>query len=199
MLRFIPVGAGNSRGPLGGIALMAVYPRGCGELIQTLTLKEYRDGLSPWVRGTQLEIVRFKDARRFIPVGAGNSPTAPCHCVPVAVYPRGCGELPRAPAATSSICGLSPWVRGTPRQPSGARQSWRFIPVGAGNSYMVGNLLSFGAVYPRGCGELIWWWCKSSYGCGLSPWVRGTLTDKIKIMEKDRFIPVGAGNSHGLL
>ncbi len=173
--RFIPVGAGNSLAAIDAVHALSVYPRGCGELIGFHVCDFCLDGLSPWVRGTLLQVFFLGSYHRFIPVGAGNSvPPATVPSEPT-VYPRGCGELVIPGGAFSTVNGLSPWVRGTPGIAARAKSGTRFIPVGAGNSL----------TQP----------IKVNWLSGLSPWVRGTRRCVNCCLAKRRFIPVGAGNS----
>ncbi len=111
--RFIPVGAGNSISMQGIHMLDTVYPRGCGELAQTVVQRLTKTGLSPWVRGTPSSRVLSVRVLRFIPVGAGNSVCGYVKTDASAVYPRGCGELAVAKNLPKLKPGLSPWVRGT--------------------------------------------------------------------------------------
>ncbi len=194
-MRFIPVGAGNSAKACLSAVLAAVYPRGCGELVSCLIRHSTLCGLSPWVRGTHGINILVTDTKRFIPVGAGNSPIRSCRLSGSAVYPRGCGELRYILRRNHTERGLSPWVRGTRMRDLRKRFPLRFIPVGAGNSLAPMPSCHSAAVYPRGCGEL------SSTGTsvltigGLSPWVRGTHNSAVTLGISQRFIPVGAGNS----
>ncbi|OUG11227.1 hypothetical protein AZ048_000865 [Escherichia coli] len=121
---------------------------------------------------------------RFIPAGAGNSPSASSPALDISVYPRWRGELWFTHATSERVDGLSPLARGTqgrryPRSatprfiPAGAgnsvsythldvykRQSrycaapTRFIPAGAGNSLNLMMAVTAWTVYPRWRGEL---------------------------------------------
>ncbi len=136
---------------------------------------------------------------RFIPVGAGNSLRLPPGPPWKPVYPRGCGELTISSIGSGVASGLSPWVRGTPLTPPEVQEYERFIPVGAGNSWDAVKADDILAVYPRGCGELRISITSLTAGCGLSPWVRGTLGLRLRPGGGRRFIPVGAGNSQNAL
>ncbi len=175
IIRFIPVGAGNSLLHSFTSIPLTVYPRGCGELPTCRRPTSCNSGLSPWVRGTPHHGVIVTVRHRFIPVGAGNSCEINALRYTTTVYPRGCGELVEGLPVTGSGVGLSPWVRGTHQVASVTAGQERFIPVGAGNSYCHRTHRSGRAVYPRGCGELSRLGVHSSSISGLSPWVRGTL------------------------
>ncbi len=193
--RFIPVGAGNSQLCHPQQLPISVYPRGCGELTSQRGVTVGNCGLSPWVRGTRSAQPCQSRSTRFIPVGAGNSLTAPTTGAYQPVYPRGCGELRASASVFISSRGLSPWVRGTHFVASFRRQASRFIPVGAGNSGYLSTSKTREAVYPRGCGELYLTILKPPRLDGLSPWVRGTPVITGSCRGRQRFIPVGAGNS----
>ncbi len=69
------------------------------------------------------------------------------------VYPRWRGELDRTASVVSSGSGLSPLARGTLHEPKFQGWDSRFIPAGAGNTYILKRLLNHKTVYPRWRGE----------------------------------------------
>ena len=71
--RFIPAHAGNSSGVRAAMRSPTVHPRACGELQVTDLLEDARDGSSPRMRGTPVEIQAEQIVHRFIPAHAGNS------------------------------------------------------------------------------------------------------------------------------
>ena len=71
--RFIPAGAGNRRWCAMPRPATAVHPRGCGEQRGQTCFSSFAAGSSPRVRGTADHAVDRREARRFIPAGAGNS------------------------------------------------------------------------------------------------------------------------------
>ena len=92
-VRFIPAGAGNS-GQGNSITIPCpVYPRWRGELSRMLIDTAHHRGLSPLARGTPLIGNASSLPPRFIPAGAGNSPTHCTLCRRNPVYPRWRGEL----------------------------------------------------------------------------------------------------------
>ena len=93
LVRFIPAGAGNSSASKMIAAMITVYPRWRGEL--EFCRHELRPdaGLSPLARGTRRIWWRGRYRFRFIPAGAGNSPTCASAVSVCAVYPRWRGEL----------------------------------------------------------------------------------------------------------
>ena len=108
------------------------------------------------------------------------------------VHPRACGEQHSRSAATSSMDGSSPRVRGTGHRPWALRHDWfiparagnrvsrrspdrrvRFIPARAGNSASLGEQQV--PVHPRACGEQAFAGRADASGTGSSPRVRGTV------------------------
>ncbi len=134
---------------------------------------------------------------RFIPAGAGNSLSPSAVARARSVYPRWRGELPGRPAPPELIIGLSPLARGTPMAFGKRHQHVRFIPAGAGNSTANQLPEPTSPVYPRWRGELILFAAESLCRYGLSPLARGTLLINRQILNHERFIPAGAGNSWG--
>ncbi len=132
--RFIPAGAGNAAIYSGGGIGRPVYPRGCGERLFSLFPLADRFGLSPRVRGTQIDGALASACPRFIPAGAGNAYRPRQTRRPGPVYPRGCGERPSPSTISSGSPGLSPRVRGTRASLFDTDTGNRFIPAGAGNA-----------------------------------------------------------------
>ncbi len=133
-LRFIPAGAGNTPFTRVEIIKVLVHPRWCGEHDGISVCAWFSFGSSPLVRGTRK---RDSDRRwpcRFIPAGAGNTPShLPCQRNS-AVHPRWCGEHPHVPCLRRRSPGSSPLVRGTHVSKNGVCDNLRFIPAGAGNT-----------------------------------------------------------------
>ena len=156
-------------------------------------------GLSPLARGTLIAGSQKKAALRFIPAGAGNSTRLLrpfCHC---SVYPRWRGELPLLAPSTMYIPGLSPLARGTPAECHLLKMCFRFIPAGAGNSFLSVRHSLLPAVYPRWRGELEQLADLAVRPAGLSPLARGTLAAILNAAKRARFIPAGAGNSRAAM
>ncbi len=132
---------------------MVVYPRWRGELDRTASVVSSGSGLSPLARGTPVFANLWTIAIRFIPAGAGNTGarnTKPCIC---SVYPRWRGEHWLCNSSTHDHVGLSPLARGTLHEPKFQGWDSRFIPAGAGNTYILKRLLNHKTVYPRWRGE----------------------------------------------
>ena len=74
----------------------------------------------------------------------------------------------------------------------------RFIPAGAGNTAQRNRWASSQAVHPRWRGEHHGLRQRIRRLIGSSPLARGTLQPPSEARNHDRFIPAGAGNTHGL-
>ena len=152
--RFIPAGAGNSRSILLALFRLAVYPRWRGELEREMHPGLWELGLSPLARGTLIMTHGRPDKVRFIPAGAGNSPVASFPVVSSSVYPRWRGELFPRDCDRHRPIGLSPLARGTLYKRGEFMETVRFIPAGAGNSFIPSLNALMKSVYPRWRGEL---------------------------------------------
>ncbi len=73
--RFIPAGAGNTDMKFRRQERYSVYPRWRGEHWRLSATRAWPHGLSPLARGTPCPARRCGVLRRFIPAGAGNTPT----------------------------------------------------------------------------------------------------------------------------
>ncbi len=154
---------------------MVVYPRWRGELDRTASVVSSGSGLSPLARGTPVFANLWTIAIRFIPAGAGNTGarnTKPCIC---SVYPRWRGEHWLCNSSTHDHVGLSPLARGTRVSANPEEIEPRFIPAGAGNTYILKRLLNHKTVYPRWRGEHSSHARPPLIAPGLSPLARGTL------------------------
>ena len=132
--RFIPAGAGNTESRPAFYRVSAVYPRWRGEHVHTQTITESQNGLSPLARGTPVLLFCAVVTDRFIPAGAGNTPSAAAPHRYRAVYPRWRGEHSRKTKRPPASRGLSPLARGTHGLLSVSPPERRFIPAGAGNT-----------------------------------------------------------------
>ena len=112
----------------------SVYPRWRGEHQNALLHKIDVIGLSPLARGTHSGASRKFSTSRFIPAGAGNTPTEFTINLMATVYPRWRGEHFLLTAEALSAAGLSPLARGTPKPFTENTILKRFIPAGAGNT-----------------------------------------------------------------
>ena len=174
-IRFIPAGAGNTGSATAAPMTTSVYPRWRGEHEMLVSVNAANTGLSPLARGTHYAFLRLPGFCRFIPAGAGNT-----HMIRRArrwhsVYPRWRGEHRITPRFLPRQRGLSPLARGTLHEPKFQGWDSRFIPAGAGNTYILKRLLNHKTVYPRWRGEHSSHARPPLIAPGLSPLARGTL------------------------
>ncbi|SUI27232.1 Domain of uncharacterised function (DUF2825) [Salmonella enterica subsp. enterica serovar Derby] len=152
-LRFIPAGAGNTPSASSPALDISVYPRWRGEHASGVAYKERLNGLSPLARGTPSRWQTVGKKRRFIPAGAGNTPSQPPASCLISVYPRWRGEDCIGVENIKFNAGLSPLARGTPCVCCRKCSSRRFIPAGAGNTPTHSFTVNQISVYPRWRGE----------------------------------------------
>ena len=153
----------------------SVYPRWRGEHELLVSVNAANTGLSPLARGTHILQNTRLISTRFIPAGAGNTALSFSYYRPATVYPRWRGEHYRTDCRILFFCGLSPLVRGTQRQVVAALRGRRFIPAGAGNTYIRAKNKATATVYPRWRGEHTDQVTRRPCPSGLSPLARGTL------------------------
>ncbi|EGA33732.1 hypothetical protein SEEM9199_02684 [Salmonella enterica subsp. enterica serovar Montevideo str. IA_2009159199] len=92
--------------------------------------------LSLLARGTPKIVAPVEMVWRFIPAGAGNTLKCLSAWLICAVYPRWRGEHSDDAVITGDCDCLSPLARGTHIQAFKTAQLFRFIPAGAGNTYL---------------------------------------------------------------
>ena len=151
--RFIPAYAGNTRSGQRDCRPAAVHPRVCGEHNECVVLDYGRNGSSPRMRGTRVQLHAGNNARRFIPAYAGNTVGAHIPKIALPVHPRVCGEHKYASISVMGTSGSSPRMRGTRCRKSRQAHRKRFIPAYAGNTSATIWRKSGRAVHPRVCGE----------------------------------------------
>ncbi len=114
--RFIPAGAGNTERGKGWTDKAAVHPRWRGEHAIQIATVEIASGSSPLARGTRIRRHTTATWRRFIPAGAGNTPSAFSNLYRITVHPRWRGEHALHAHELTRKCGSSPLARGTPAE-----------------------------------------------------------------------------------
>ena len=153
LARFIPAGAGNTLPLSALLARNTVYPRWRGEHYFCNAQRYSRIGLSPLARGTLAKQTSGYAWCRFIPAGAGNTSRADEKAVNNAVYPRWRGEHTGTYQNMMISGGLSPLARGTRCSVNIDGDVTRFIPAGAGNTFLRLFMRIKNSVYPRWRGE----------------------------------------------
>ena len=192
---FIPAGAGNTAGVLGCCVGIAVHPRRRGEHLYQLLCVGAGHGSSPQARGTPRLVLLAPGGCRFIPAGAGNTPSRRQRCETVPVHPRRRGEHTDGASAGRWSNGSSPQARGTPVDSTIRPRSARFIPAGAGNTFLISLSSLWISVHPRRRGEHSPNAIADGLCNGSSPQARGTQSLSRRPSAQRRFIPAGAGNT----
>ena len=150
-------------------------------------------GLSPRVRGNQLQNTSKDDTKGSIPACAGEPVSAQSAMNALTVYPRVCGGTRLWQAWHNANKGLSPRVRGNRARAAPAPHSRRSIPACAGEPADLCDGASAKEVYPRVCGGTprpAMRYCRAK---GLSPRVRGNRPGQQGGDPHGRSIPACAG------
>ena len=193
--RFIPAGAGNTSELLPLTCAIPVHPRWRGEHERDRSGKTGHGGSSPLARGTRRLELEERKADRFIPAGAGNTPSRPKVDFVVSVHPRWRGEHCCTTTQWSPAAGSSPLARGTQTLGHLYENPVRFIPTGAGNTCVQTASRAPAGVHPRWRGEHDEGQADCGSPGGSSPLARGTHGGFDPRPRAFRFIPAGAGNT----
>ena len=110
--RSIPACAGEPPRAVGRIGRHGVYPRVCGGTDNSVGCKATVEGLSPRVRGNQLDESSELPYKGSIPACAGEPSHLPRLSGYARVYPRVCGGTRCRASGRTAPAGLSPRVRG---------------------------------------------------------------------------------------
>ena len=172
--RFIPAGAGNRKSAMPSSEQTSVHPRWRGEQFSSASAPLGKAGSSPLARGTGYRQFAGHVTFRFIPAGAGNRHIIFLDTCWASVHPRWRGEqgVPALPWSTRR--GSSPLARGTVLHAPRFSLIFRFIPAGAGNSWVDAIEPQIAAVHPRWRGEQDAHALGFFVGGGSSPLARGT-------------------------
>ena len=108
------------------------YPRVCGATLRLKREGAIRQGLSPRVRGNLVAGVKWRDFVGPIPACAGQPGQQESCAGNHRAYPRVCGATGTWTAIGPASRGLSPRVRGNPRQHAARSRSLGPIPACAG-------------------------------------------------------------------
>ena len=154
-------------------------------------------GLSPRVRGNPVAPARSATRRRSIPACTGEPPTTGRSTPTARVYPRVYGGTSGVRASARISFGLSPRVRGNPGRPSCPCARSRSIPACTGEPGLGVSSSFLLEVYPRVYGGTGMKRRKRQCLMGLSPRVRGNLTDASEPTVKSRSIPACTGEPQG--
>ena len=130
--RSIPACAGEPVSYMSGADAMKVYPRVCGGASRLSSCPRTVFGLSPRVRGSRRQNQKGIHLVRSIPACAGEPSPCPSSSAPTWVYPRVCGGAGRLGLGIGAGRGLSPRVRGSPRDGQAPHVHRGSIPACAG-------------------------------------------------------------------
>ena len=191
--RSIPACAGEPRPTGRGYGDREVYPRVCGGTKPRFAPRFPCWGLSPRVRGNRRKYRPAPTSGRSIPACAGEPKSVASTPPRYTVYPRVCGGTCALFSGPGSGPGLSPRVRGNPRQCRTGPGRYRSIPACAGEPPRHWLIASGSAVYPRVCGGTILGNIGANPALGLSPRVRGNLPRCRQCRQPSRSIPACAG------
>ena len=193
----IPAGAGEpGRADWPGDA-RRVYPRRCGGTDTVGEVGSAARGLSPQVRGNPRLGREVAPGRGSIPAGAGEPIQSRSRGRPRTVYPRRCGGTPPMEGVLWREHGLSPQVRGNPRDPVAPLGAGGSIPAGAGEPEALSGPSELRGVYPRRCGGTDLCGRREKDEAGLSPQVRGNHRETVTTLRAEGSIPAGAGEPRG--
>ena len=180
--RSIPARAGEPKPSINIFFIFMVYPRACGG---TQNIKKKEDkvhGLSPRVRGNLLPRIFVDKSTGSIPARAGEPSAPTIRSISARVYPRACGGTFCACIRTASGMGLSPRVRGNPKERHARVVRQGSIPARAGEPRPGRRSRRSRKVYPRACGGTRARRRAQHVIHGLSPRVRGNpICRRIKI------------------
>ena len=191
--RSIPASAGqpSARGRPNGMP--PVYPRECGATYCNTARAMSFAGLSPRVRGNLEHNLWDRRGHGSIPASAGQPHTENHKPQRNTVYPRECGATRKATNVGKLWRGLSPRVRGNHQHAVAQMVCHRSIPASAGQPIATRRGRCPLPVYPRECGATWNTIYGTGVGTGLSPRVRGNLTQKTINPNETRSIPASAG------
>ena len=150
-------------------------------------------GLSPRVRGNQIQAVNQPCGCRSIPACAGEPCGYRSTPIPRRVYPRVCGGTQLGRSCRWSNRGLSPRVRGNQVEVCPRCRSIGSIPACAGEPSKRPRRRRMSRVYPRVCGGTVRSWCENNEAYGLSPRVRGNPVQMDVVLVLQGSIPACAG------
>ena len=191
----IPACAGETSGTPVSDAAGRVYPRLCGGNKRATSKCPTSSGLSPLVRGKQVEWIYQGQSDGSIPACAGETVGHIRRFVIDGVYPRLCGGNPRKALRASCLRGLSPLVRGKPEHGAIWLMCNGSIPACAGETDQSVTSEIDQWVYPRLCGGNSAHFLLFGLPLGLSPLVRGKLPNASSLMGVYGSIPACAGET----
>ena len=133
--------------------LSADHPRACGENARKLFRERLGLGSPPRMRGKRLCPPCVVGFARITPAHAGKTEGHVRRSGGNADHPRACGENPKTFAASGTVIGSPPRMRGKRLQPGRRELRVRITPAHAGKTPASMSALMSSADHPRACGE----------------------------------------------
>ena len=193
--RLTPAGAGRTGGvPRAGGHLWA-YPRRCGENDAAWSNARQIVGLPPQVRGERRRGLGGRGGAGLTPAGAGRTWAWVAASLPLAAYPRRCGENDAVLQLLECVSGLPPQVRGELGLSAPVAPCTGLTPAGAGRTMLFFSSWSVFWAYPRRCGENADSTGTRVQSMGLPPQVRGELSWTELARATGGLTPAGAGRT----
>ncbi len=172
-----------------------VYPRPCGGNSVDEEREGFLLGLSPPMRGKQLDALNSQLLGRSIPAHAGETARHGTASSSLSVYPRPCGGNSRFARSAARLAGLSPPMRGKRLYVCACNAIRRSIPAHAGETVALSGSGGGRSVYPRPCGGNMLPFSRSFSLSGLSPPMRGKHLHAYRASLPIRSIPAHAGET----
>ena len=169
------------------------HPRGCGDMIQEISIEHLTGGSPPRVRGHGTKLVDVHAHGRITPAGAGICGNVQKTFANRWDHPRGCGDMSSSSRRVWPLWGSPPRVRGHAAIVSGYGVSDRITPAGAGTCRDKSSAFCHVADHPRGCGDMVELFGFSQLLAGSPPRVRGHVRQLVDRRRGIRITPAGAG------
>ena len=170
-----------------------VYPRACGGTFSSPRLSSRSRGLSPRLRGNLYDLGDPVLGLRSIPAPAGEPSSRWNSGRWTWVYPRACGGTCVTMLPPSSVCGLSPRLRGNLVTGIINGRCNGSIPAPAGEPSNAPLKDARSRVYPRACGGTKVAFAAQQVAQGLSPRLRGNQRGNGRLRLRSGSIPAPAG------
>ncbi len=173
-MRLSPARAGTTSAARSMRAASAAQPRACGDDRVVASLRGWRTGSAPRVRGRQVRYVVLHERHRLSPARAGTTPGGSVRGCSGSAQPRACGDDSRRPLCHDGDERLSPARAGTtawpvaspPRRSAqpracgdderdrrGGDAAHRLSPARAGTTRRRSPSRSPATAQPRACGD----------------------------------------------
>ena len=132
---------------------------------------------------------------RITPAGAGKTRRINGHIKQCWDHPRRCGENISCLAKRTTRLGSPPQVRGKLYRAAGIAEKYRITPAGAGKTCKKCSQFSQYWDHPRRCGENAGETDEDHAAAGSPPQVRGKRNFVLRIPDRRRITPAGAGKT----